>query len=503
MNTLGIRFMISAMAGAANVCSFAPIGYWWLMPICLATLCYYWLEATPKQALLLGLGYGMGFYLTGVYWIFVLAHSFNEASIPLAFAMLTGVALILTSYIALTGYLQARIHCATAFKPIIIASLWVLADWGREAISGFPWLDVGYSQASHLLSGFAPIGGVGLVTFVTVYLGCTLAILIKRVNTDGWTLDSIKLQLANLLLIPALGAVLLMAMTWSSPKGEPITAALIQANIPMEEKWLPRYRNQIIGKYQRLSSIPQADLIVWPETAIPTYLDEINPEFWHSIAGQGHLISGIKEQRPDISEAGTYISAIMTCEQELKIYRKQQLVPFGEYVAFGFILKPIAEHFGLFINEYKHWSGAKQSLSCGEIRTALSICFEIVFADVLRNNMDDTGLLINISEDAWLGKTTATFQRAQIAQMRAQELARPLLASSNSGPSAIISPNGEMTASSGLFVDGIIQGTVQPMAGATPFARWGQWIRYLAILFLIAAIAISYKSRSRSLADST
>jgi len=170
-------YLLCACAGLFATGSYLPFGFWWLMPASLMVLLHYWNYSKPVKCLWLGLIFAISFYGSGMHWIFVLGYNFNNFSLHFSLFSTLLASTIFSSYVAIIGYIQSRF-----FKNAYLAipSLWVIAEWFRG--SGFPWLDLGYSQTTQLLSYYAPIGGVHLVTFMLV-LTCVLVVKIIIGNT--------------------------------------------------------------------------------------------------------------------------------------------------------------------------------------------------------------------------------------------------------------------------------------------------------------------------------
>ena len=518
-----IASALCLLAGLMAAWGFAPTELWWLMPACLAILVYFWCQARPKQAAWYGYCFGLGLYLHGTVWIVTLAHDFNGAAYWLAWLIHFIIACILASYIAVVGYLQAKLLPAKTRdtrghlnrsnnsnhlnhlnhlthqiqrpiwqRALLVSALWVLADWLRgNVLSNFPWLEIAYSQTGFALSAYAALGGIGMVSFVLILCAFCLVNVLSYLCSNC-VRRSVK-TFITLLLLFGVGAGL-QTINWSRPIDQPFTAALVQANIPIQQKWQEQALDRVIRTYYRQTKDLNVDLAIWPETAVPTRLQRVDEAFWHK-AASGELISGVEQ----VIEGTRYNAAIMTCRDQRQIYQKQRLVPFGEYIPFRFLTQFVAHYIGLEVHQYGH---AEQStvFDCDSLTAiGLSICFEIAFPRLIRQHALQSQVLVNISEDAWFGDAAATFQRLQMARMRAIEFSRPMLASSNSGPSAIIDHHGQIAAMSGHHVQQTVQGRVFPQQGMTPFLRWGDWFVLLclaiAVMFLFWRVLIGVNNR--------
>ena len=184
-------------------------------------------------------------------------------------------------------------------------------------------------------------------------------------------------------------------------------------------------------------------------------------------------------------------AATLACDGQTQLYRKRHLVPFGEYLPLRFLFNWVLEYLEFPMSDFASWQG-QQALGCGEsIKIGLSICYEDAFAAEYREHLGDATILVNISEDAWFGDSFAPHQRTQMAQMRARELARPMVRSSNPGPSFVIDHTGEIKIISDQYQVATFVEKVQPHTGDTLFKRFGNWIIYLSFLLVLASVLIN------------
>ena len=476
-----IRLLVfHALAGALLVTAFQPFAWWPLAFACLAFLFYQWQNLSPGQCFWTGLAFGSGLFLSGVSWVYVSLHTYGGMPLWMGSIAVLGFSTVLALVIALPGYLAARLFPPGSWLRVAsFPLLWVVFEWVRSwLLTGFPWLELGYSQTPGWLFALAPIGGVYLVSLMVATVACILVGLLQ--------LNRYRLHLSAslaLLLAFAWGA---QKISWSENTGGAIQAGIVQANVAIEEKWLAGRRDTIIDQLAELSRAlnaeHQLDLLVWPETALPIYQQQTNADFWQSIVPEGvALVTGLLDS-PTPSE--TYNAASVLCGGRQLIYRKRHLVPFGEYLPLRFIFNWVLEYLQLPMSDLSAWPG-KQVLDCGDsLNIGLSICYEDAFASELRDHAGDASLLVNISEDGWFGDSFAPHQRLQMAQMRARELSRPMLRSANTGPSAIIDHHGRVVASTQQFqVDTLVQ-QVRPQTGETLYKRFGNWVVWLALLLL-------------------
>ena len=487
------RFSISALAGAFMVVGFAPVGFWFAPFISLATLFYLWRNSTtPRDGFFIGLAFGFGLYLVGVSWVYVSLSTYGGMPLWMGSIAVLGFTGLLALIIAVLGLVYHRIvpkRATLLFESLVLASLWTIFEWTKSwLLTGFPWLDIGYTQTNSWLFGFAPIGGVYLISFVTAAMAAVMMLSISQRKF------AMPLGLGVAVLA---GSYALNNLQWSEPVGIPLRVGVVQANVPIEQKWQAQYRTNIIDQLADLShDLDQQaplDLVVWPETALPLYFQQTDAAFWQSIKPQGAaLLTGLIES--SANDQQTYNAAVLACDGDTQLYRKRHLVPFGEYLPLRFLFNWVLEYLNLPMSDFASWQG-QQTLNCGEsIKVGLSICYEDAFAAEYREHLGDATVLVNISEDAWFGDSLAPHQRAQMAQMRARELARPMIRSSNPGPSFVINQLGEVQTISKQYQVASFAERVQPHTGDTPFVRFGNWVIYLS--FLITTISIVINRRS-------
>jgi apolipoprotein N-acyltransferase len=455
------------LLGAATVAGFAPIGLAPLPFFSAAGLLWLWQDAaTPRRAAALGFAFGMGLFLAGASWVYVSLHQFGAMPAPLAAIATLLFCAILALYPVIAGYLQARFERPLAIRQmLLIPALWVLGEWLRGWIfTGFPWLALGYSQAASPLAGYAPLAGVfGLSWLVWLCAGLLLALLRARGR---------KAAFAGLALVFGTGYGL-KQFEWTQPQGAPVTVSLLQGNIPQEMKWDEARFASTVQLYQRLAESSPAQLTILPETAIPRFLDRLDPELPRALAqtARGHggdLIMGL----PVRDAAGRYYNSVLSLGvSPTQRYDKIHLVPFGEFIppGFGWVLSILQ----IPLSDFSRGSAAQAPLALAGQKVAVNICYEDAFGEEIIRFLPEATLLVNVSNVAWFGDSLAPHQHLQIAQMRALETGRTMLRATNSGMTAIIDHRGNITAALAPFTQGVLQGTAQGRSGATPYVRFG------------------------------
>jgi apolipoprotein N-acyltransferase len=282
----------------------------------------------------------------------------------------------------------------------------------------------------------------------------------------------------------------------------PLRVALVQGDVPITLKWRAQYRSVILNHYLELSAKARdADLIIWPEAAMPTYLDETDPSYLAQLRqrartnGSDFLI-GVMER--DQSRRVFY-NSVVSIGATPGIYRKQHLVPLGEFLPLKSILSWLLDYLDIPMSDFSRGAPDQPPLYAAGQRIAMTVCYEDAFGEEVIRQLPAATLLVNVSEDAWFGDSLASHQRLQMARMRALETGRPLLRVGNTGPSAIIGPRGEVAALSLQFRPLVLTGETQPMQGVTPYVRVGNaGIVGLTMLGLVLAWVYPKRWRRRS-----
>ena len=476
--------LIALLAGAIFPLGFAPFG-WSLLPVvALATLAMLVFPARSRDAFLYGWLFGIGQFGVGVSWVYVSIYLYGNAGLLLSIAVMLLFVMFLGLYPAIMAWAIARARIVSGSRYFLAAfpAAWALAEWVRAWLfTGFPWLNLGYSQIDSPLSGFVPILGVYGVGWMAALSAGLLGWLVSGGKGARFTVP------ASLLLLWA-GGFALSHYQWTEPAGDRLVATLVQGNIPQELKWKPEQQRATLERYVDLSREHfDSDIIVWPETAIPAFYDEVEADLINPLReelGQRNvsLVTGV----PVLDRSHwNYYNSVISLDQPGRFYYKVHLVPFGEYLplrnwlagVLGFLPVPQAD--------FSAGKLQQSLLEAAGYPIGTSICYEIAFGEQLINALPDAALLVNVSNDAWFGDSLAPHQHLEMARMRARETERYLLRATNTGISAIIDADGALVARSQQFETQTITGEVQPRMGATPYVRWGNWPVLIVCLFML------------------
>ena len=456
------RFALATLIGAAGVLCFAPFGLFWLAPLVWFGLFVLLRRAgSPREAALSGLAFGLGFFLTGVSWVYVSLSVFGGMPWWLAGIAAFLFCAVMAVFPVLAGWLFKRWQPVAPWRQaLFFAALIATVDWLRSWIfTGFPWLAVGYSQAPPSpLAGFAPLLGVhGLSLLVAL---CGALLLRWRIGLPfcarrrpGWRCNR----------------------SWTTPVGEPISVALIQGNIPQEMKFRPEAFLRTLDLYRRLVAENPAQLTLLPETAVPAFFDQLPPDYVDSLksAAQRHggdLVFGT------ITGQGEHYwnSAVSLGSSPTQSYSKTHLVPFGEFIPPGFSW--FMRLASIPMSSFSRGPERQPPLAVAGQQVAVNICYEDVFGEEIIRALPQAGILANLSNTAWFGRSLAQPQHLQIARMRAVETGRPMLRATNTGMTAVIGADGAIQAVLPAFTQGVLNSEVRAHQGMTPYARYGNFV---------------------------
>lgn len=400
------------------------------------------------------------------------------------------------------------------------AALWVAVDWARgHFLGGFPWATLGYALHLDLpLLAFSRWGGVYMLSFFAALLGIAIALWIGERNAAAR--NALVGTVAGIALAHGVGGMLQGDVPEAAPR---LRVAAIQGNIEQGQKWDASRRRQIFDTYLRLSeeaATQGAQWIVWPETAVPGYLeyDAALRSKLAELAGRYDVTFFVGGMGLDLDEdsgrpAAFYDSAFVMDPTGRLVdrYDKTHLVPFGEFVPLRGLLGHVFESLatGLATSDVTpgpaprilmieagrtdvstsppRAPGAPEALPLAH-RVGIPICYELLFPHLVRQfGAQQAGLLLAITNDAWYGRTGAPHQFLAMTALRAAESGLFTVRAANTGISAVIEPNGRVRQASPLFEEAVIVGEIRVQEGAeaTFYARFGD---------VFAAICIGWTS---------
>lgn len=472
--------MIAFLAGAASVFAFAPFGLEPLAFLTLALLIHFWIDAPPRRCAWLGFWFGLGLFGAGVSWIYVSLSRFGGMPPVLAGIATALFCAFLALFPAAAGWMQARIPAPAGIRAcLLIPAAWVLFEWTLTWIfTGFPWLAIGYTAAGWPLQGYAPLGGVYAVSFVTVAIAGML-----------WLVAQHRpMFLIAIVAVVGVGEAL-RRVEWSQKAGEPVSVALLQGNIEQEMKFRPERAATILLTYARLAEGTRARLVIFPETALPAFLDRIDPAYLALLESvgkrnQGDLLVGVPFRRGE----EYYNSVVSLGTSPRQLYHKVHLVPFGEFVppGFGWTLSVLS----IPLSDFSRGAPERAPLEVAGQRVAMNICYEDVFGAEMARSLPEATMLVNVSNVAWFGDSLAPAQHLAIARLRAIETGRMHLTATNSGITAAIDRDGRVLKRLPQFTEDRLEIEAQGYTGATPYVKLRDWPVVLLSLAILAAAVI-------------
>lgn len=493
---LSIRLVLAIIAGAIAPLSLAPFDYWYAGAISVALLYLLLHNSTARAAGWLGWSYGLGLFGVGVSWVFVSIHEHGNAPETLA----GGMTAAFVAALALIPAIQCWLFRRFFFNAIGFIALWVGFEWLRSWLfTGFPWLYLGYGLLDTPLAVFAPIGGVWLLSFYVVLCGTLAITFFKRLNHP--------LQSAAVLVLLALPWVAIhldeVPDQWTEVHDEPLTVMLVQANIPQQAKWRRDQLEGILQRYVDLSmDADQVDLLIWPETAIPTFYNSavfmLSPLIRYLNDSNTAMISGIPSvfDDPTAPRGKRYQNSLTIMTGGSGRYDKQRLVPFGEYVPLEDQLRGLIDFFDLPMSEFSRGNAKQPPLAVKDSQIAPFICYEIAYPELVRQNSLDSDILLTVSNDTWFGHSIAPAQHMQIARMRALETGRWLIRGTNNGITGLINPHGQITATIPQYEEAVLVGTVEKRTGQTPYQQFGAQPLQIALCLMLLFALFTRPRRS-------
>jgi len=482
-----VRVLVAALAGAALAAAFAPLDLWPLAILCPALLMWLWQDASPREAARLGFAFSTATFIAGTYWLYVSIHIMGQAPIWLAVILMLALAGIMGLYHAALGYGIARwLPPAGALRWLVaLPAAWLLIEWWRGwFLSGFSWLSLGYSQTDTWLAGFAPVTGVyGISALLLAGAGAlvTLALGTRRE----------RLIALAVLLVPWAAGAALYRHDWTHPAGAAVSVAVVQGAIPQDEKWLASNHDTTLNLYQSLTEkVLGTRLILWPESAPADVANDLVPYitnlYRETHAHGSALVMGVL--RAEGGEADTrYYNSVLALADTVSWYDKSHLVPFAEFFPVPHAVRTWLRLMSLPYSDFTRGAHEQPPLPAAGLELGTTICYEDAYGSSMLRVLPKADALVNVTNDAWFGHSSARHQHLQISRLRALEAGRYLVRAANDGISGVIGPHGEVIARAPEFVPYALVSQILPMQGLTPYARVGNWL-----VVTLAALALAY-----------
>ncbi len=441
---------------------------WWLLFISLVPLLFALPQLRFRETVLVGLFCGMAHHGAQLYWLAPVLARYGGLSLWLAVLVL----LLLVFYMAL--YFVAKVlfcrqvlkNCSPLLALFVLPAFWVGLDWVRSFLfSGFPWLDLGYGFFKEpVLIQSAALFGHSFLTFLLVAVNTLFVVLFCHRKKPGTLVVPVLVTAIIVVLVAGYSVQHLKELEGQMVVSgrETMRIGIVQGNVDQSRKWAPEMQWRTIAGYLEQTKIvldkDKVALVVWPETAMPFY-----PTSYPRMTA---LFSRIKMMDVPILTGTPWYEIVDLTKRDIAYYNsaqlllpdasyggsyyKSHLVPYGEYIPLKRVLSflsPLVETAGAFSP-----GTIEKPISYGAAQAGVLICFEAIFPDLARKWVKNgANVLINLTNDAWYGKTAAPYHSMAMSVLRAVETGRWMVRSANTGISGFIEPTGRVAASSEIF----------------------------------------------------
>ncbi len=471
-----------------------------------------WFALTPlflvmsRRPFLSGYAAGLGFFAAALYWLNIVMVTYGR--LPLALSILAYLILVgyLACFFALPVWLAERFRRRTGLSIVVsLPILWIAFEFLRGILlTGFPWALIGYSQHDNLnLIQSADLLGVYGISGLIIFANCLLSNLLRAVYFLDKTLVPRRAVIIFLLLFVANWGYGVWCFDQDIDRVDvPVTVGLVQGNIDQSMKWNPENQLSTIQNYLSLSekAIEEgSQLIIWPESATPFYLQDPSPlsQSVRQVVVQNnqYLLTGSPAYEYESDDIRYLNSAFLLSPEGEFIGRsdKVHLVPFGEYVPLSNLL-PFVNKLVVGIGDFSPGSIEPIRMPYGKI--GVLVCYEGIFPELARQYVKaGSGLLINVTNDAWFGRSSAPYQHLAMTRFRAIENRRWLVRAANTGVSAIIAPSGEILSAASIFEPDVVVGDITFRSELSIYTLVGD---VLPIISLLLGMFWFIRSRKKS-----
>jgi apolipoprotein N-acyltransferase len=478
---------------------FSVLAWFAFVPLLLAIA-----RKSPAQAFRLGLVSGLAAYGGIFYWLNIVMTLYGKLPWPVSFSFFLLFATYLALYVGIIAGLVRKGEIAGISPLLSFPVLWVGFEYLRSfALTGCPWASLGYTQYRTLpLIQIADITGVYGLSFLIVLANVVLLRIIKGAVMRGPSVYPTKsAALLLLLLVLSLGYGFMRLN--SADRGSPLKVVLAQGNIPQDVKWNPAFQESTVAVYERLTRQACAggsDLVVWPESALPFYFQS-GGEYSARVKALATefktcMVLGspaVEQQR----ERTRYLnSAFLLAPTGAIVGRsdKMHLVPFGEYVPFARFL-PFVNKMVEGIGDFSPGT-VITPLDTGKGKIGVLICAEVIFPELSRAYVRaGSRLLVNITNDAWFGRSSAPYQHLSMTVFRAVENRVPLVRAANTGISAIIDSRGHIRRMTRLFKEDYLTGEIRLDDGETIYTRYGDIFAGICLAFSAVIVMLAFRKK--------
>ncbi|ASM50554.1 apolipoprotein N-acyltransferase [Pseudoalteromonas espejiana DSM 9414] len=500
------KVWLALVAGLILTFGYAPYQIWPIAFFSIAAIIFFINpnntgKAHAKTAAKYGFIFGLGWFGAGISWVHVSIATFGGMPLIASLSLMALLCSYLALFPALAFWATTRFASGPKSFGALLIATFAMSEYLRGVVlTGFPWLSFGYTQTDGPLRILAPyIGEFGL-TLSCVAVGFALYRLTQK---------DIKTPLIT---TAALALLIVGALNTGTNRysGKEMSTLLVQGNIKQHLRFEPSEFWTTMSKYQDLTRPHwDADLVVWPEAAVPeiemladSYLANLDSA---ASFNKTALVTGIVDYQLDTKTIYNTLIVVGNKERndehghyrylDKNRYRKHQLLPIGEFVPFQDILRPIAPLFDLPMSSFTRGDRVQNNLRANGFNLLPAICYEIVFADLVRGNYkSDSDLLFTVSNDAWFGDSIGPLQHMQIARMRALELQRPLVRVTNNGVSAVYDPISHTQQTMPQFEAATMKADIKLIQGDSVYSQYGNaFVWGFVVLLGISGFGVRFR----------
>ena len=491
------------LAGIVNVFGYAPFNLWYLSFAAITTLCILLSLQSHSTKLIAGIvfSFALSSNLGSLFWLHQVLAGYGE----MPMVLVLGVILLFAAYLALfpTGFIALGNICfkkqATRRILLVTPIMWVLGEeLSGWLFTGFPWSSLAYTQIESIFRHLAPLTGAAGITWALVFVAATTALFIRQ-----------RRLIYLFTPICLTGLLLWLGTIVYTDNLTPVKTALMQGNIPTETKWNPELIAPTFKTYFKLlDENKDAQIIVWPESAIPVLENQavnlIKTLDAELAASHTSLITGVQyyDHQKETFYNGVIGLGLMDRANTMHYefgqsnrYYKRHLVPIGEFVPFESVLRLLGPIFNMPMSSFTRGPKIQPNIVASGLNVATAICYEIIFSGEMRHQITkDTNLIVTVSNDGWFSNTNGPYQHLNIARMRAMEFRKPILRATNNGVTAVIDSLGNVLKTIPENKETTLRTEFVPTQGQTPYARFGElpmWVAFIFFFILCLANRLS------------
>lgn len=499
--------LLSVLSGVLLTLGFPKLGLYSFTWVALVPLLFAVRDRSRREAFGLGWLCGLVHYAGTLYWVTYAVTQYGGVPLSLAIVIL----LLLCAYVAV--YLGCFALMARLWQdyPLLwvlgLPGVWVTLELVRaHLITGFPWANLGYTQTPlEAIIQIADLAGVYGVSWLLVLSSTVLTALVRRSRGGAVGLLVLVVCLLGSWLY---GTWRLEVVDDRQNEATPWTVGVVQGNIDQSQKWDPAFQQETLTRYERLSMQagrhnPNPELLVWPETAAPFLYrseEKLTAQLNAIVKATGiPLLFGspavtLVEGEPRFQNRAYLVNASALLEG---VYAKQHLVPFGEYVPLKkllFFVSRLVQAAGDFVP-----GDDPSPLILGRQPFGVLICYEDIFPELARAAVErGATALINLTNDAWYGTSSAPYQHMEMARWRAVEFRVPLVRAANTGISAVFDATGRSCGVVPLNQEGFLVCSVHPFRNLTFYAKWGDLFAWVCALVTAGGLLYALLRRRSS-----